>query len=250
MIIKVMTLFPEMFEGPLNASIIQRAREKELIDIEYLNIRDFSNNKHKKVDDYPYGGGPGMVMTPEPIYLSYKSIMGKLGKTKEEPRVIYLSPKGKTFNQEMAKEFSKEETLIFICGHYEGVDERIIEKIVTDEVSIGDYVLTGGEIPAMVMIDSIARLIPGVLSQDQSYEDESFYSNLLEYPQYTRPRVFQDMEVPQVLLSGNHKDIEEWRKNKSLEITSARRPDLLEKYIPNKREKGFIEDMLKNKNKP
>lgn len=247
MIIKVMTLFPEMFDGPLGNSIIQRARENQVIDIECVNIRDYADNKHKKVDDYPYGGGPGMVMTPQPIFDCYDSIIHELDiSEKEKPRVIYLSPKGKTFDQNMAIELSKENALVMICGHYEGIDQRVIDEIVTDEISIGDYVLTGGEIPAMVIIDTVARLIPGVLSQDQSYEDESFYSGLLEYPQYTRPRDFRGLTVPDILTSGDHKKIEEWRRSKSLELTFERRPDLLKNIELSKKDIAFL-DSIKGK---
>lgn len=226
MIVKVMTLFPEMFSGPLNSSIIQRAKDENIINIEYINIRDFSSNRHKKVDDYPYGGGPGMVMTPQPIFDCYNHIVSTTH-IEEKPRVIYLSPKGKTFNQGMAIELSKEKFILMLCGHYEGVDQRVIDEIVTDEISIGDYVLTGGEIPAMVLIDSITRLLPGVLSQDECYEDETFYNGLLEYPQYTRPADFRGLNVPDVLISGNHKKIAEWRRQQSLGLTRKRRPDLL-----------------------
>lgn len=248
MIVKVMTLFPEMFIGPLGNSIIQRAKEREIIDLEYINIRDFADNKHKKVDDYPYGGGPGMVMTPQPIFDCYDYAVSTLDlKEGEKPRVIYLSPKGKTFNQQMAIEFSKEKSIIMICGHYEGIDQRVIDEIVTDEISIGDYVLTGGEIPAMVIIDTVARLVPGVLSQNQSYEDESFYSGLLEYPQYTRPVKFKDLEVPQILVSGDHKKIDEWRREKSLELTYKRRPDLLQKTELSDKDKVFLNSIKDNK---
>lgn len=248
MIIKVMTLFPEMFTGPLGSSIIQRAKEREIIDLEYVNIRDFADNKHKKVDDYPYGGGPGMVMTPQPIFDCYDYVVSTLDlKENEKPRVIYLSPKGKTFNQQMAIEFSKEKSIIMICGHYEGIDQRVIDEIVTDEISIGDYVLTGGEIPAMVIIDTVARLVPGVLSQNQSYEDESFYSGLLEYPQYTRPVKFKDLEVPQILVSGDHRKIDEWRREKSLELTYKRRPDLLQKTELSDKDKVFLNSIKDNK---
>jgi len=241
MIIKVMTLFPEMFVGPLGNSIIQRARENKVIDIECVNIRDYADNKHKKVDDYPYGGGPGMVMTPQPIFDCYDNIVNKLAmEENENPRVIYLSPKGKTFDQQMAIELSKEKVIVMICGHYEGIDQRVVDEFVTDEVSIGDYVLTGGEIPAMAIIDAVARLIPGVLSQDQSFEDESFYSGLLEYPQYTRPRDFRDLAVPDVLTSGDHKRIEEWRRNKSLELTFKRRPDLIKDAKLSKKDISFL----------
>ncbi|KAB3535192.1 tRNA (guanosine(37)-N1)-methyltransferase TrmD [Alkaliphilus pronyensis] len=228
MIIRVLTLFPEMFKHTLGASILQRAREKGIIDIECINIRDYSDNKHKKVDDYPYGGGAGMVMTPQPIFDSHRVLMDSID-AKSKPKTIYMSPKGKTFNQSMAESLSKEDVLIFICGHYEGIDQRVIDNLVTHEISIGDYVLTGGEIPAMVVIDSVARLIPGVLSHTDSYQEESFYSSLLEYPHYTRPQSFRGMEVPDVLLSGNHSKIDEWRRKKSLEITLRNRPDLLKK---------------------
>ncbi|AKL95499.1 tRNA (guanine-N(1)-)-methyltransferase TrmD [Clostridium aceticum] len=228
MIIKVLTLFPEMFQGPLNVSIIKNAQEKGLLDIEYINIRDFTDSKHKKVDDYPYGGGAGMVMTPQPIFDCYESTIKTLHSS-SKPRTIYCSPKGKTFHQEMAIEMAKEKELVFICGHYEGVDQRVIDELITDEISIGDFVLTGGELPVAVIIDTIARLIPGVLGQQESFQEESFYSGLLEYPHYTRPQNFRGLTVPSVLFSGNHKEIEKWRRKKSLEITLHRRPDLIEK---------------------
>lgn len=239
--IRVMTLFPDMFSGPLSNSIIQRARQNKIIDIKFINIRDYADNKHKKVDDYPYGGGPGMLMTPQPLVDCYNHIVSTLDiEENKEPKVIYLSPKGKVFNQNMAIELSKEKNIIMMCGHYEGIDQRVINEIVTDEVSIGDYVLTGGEIPAMVLIDSIARLIPGVLAQDQSFEDESFYSGLLEYPQYTRPSNFRGLKVPDVLTSGDHKKIAEWRRKQSLEITLERRPDLLKNIELSKKDKEFL----------
>ncbi len=244
--IKVMTLFPEMFSGPLNNSIIQRARDNKLIDMEFVNIRDYADNKHKKVDDYPYGGGPGMVMTPQPIFDCYNNIINMMNmEDGEKPRVIYLSPKGRTFNQNMAVELSKEKNIIMICGHYEGIDQRVIDEIVTDEISIGDYVLTGGEIPAMAIIDSVARLIPGVLSQNQSFEEESFYLGLLEYPQYTRPREFRGFNVPSVLTSGDHKKIEEWRREQSLKTTFERRADLLDDMELSKKDKGFLKKIRK-----
>lgn len=236
MIIKVLTLFPEILEGPLGVSIIKNAQDKGLLDIDYINIRDFADNKHKKVDDYPYGGGAGMLMTPQPIFDCYSEVIKDISSTKK-PRTIYCSPKGKVFNQQMAIELSKEETLIFICGHYEGVDQRVIDELVTDEISIGDYVLTGGELPVAVIIDSISRLIPGVLGQDESFQEESFYSGLLEYPQYTRPQNFRGLTVPSVLLSGNHKEIKDWRRKTSLEITIKRRPDLLDKADITKEDK-------------
>ncbi len=223
----VLTLFPEMIENGLNTSITGRAINNGKISLNAVNIRDYTLEKHGHVDDYPYGGGAGMVMQAEPIYLAYQSIVSNMEGKK--PRVIYTTPQGKVFNQEMAREFAKEESLIFLCGHYEGVDERILEMIVTDNVSIGDYVLTGGELPAMVMIDSISRLVDGVLNNKDSAEYESFSDNLLEYPQYTRPAEFMGKKVPDVLLSGNHKKIEEWRKEQSLKRTLDRRPDLLQK---------------------
>ncbi len=223
----IMTLFPEIFNSYMSESIMKRAVEKGIIEVNIYNIRDFSINKHKKVDDYPFGGGAGMVMTPQPIYDTYKHIVDKFNI--KEPRVIYLTPKGKVHSQNIASEMSTFEDIILLCGHYEGIDQRIIDSIVTDEISIGDYVLTGGELPALILIDSISRLIPGVLNQNESFEEESFKDNLLEYPHYTRPREFMGMEVPEVLLSGNHKKIDEWRHEKSIEITKERRPDLYKK---------------------
>ena len=217
----------------LNTSIIGRAIDAGLLEINAVNIRDYSTNKHMKVDDYPYGGGAGLVMRPEPVYRAYKDLEKDM---KKKPRVVYLTPQGTTFHQEMAKELAKEEELVFLCGHYEGIDERVLEEIVTDYVSIGDYVLTGGELPAMVMIDSISRLVPGVLHNDDSAGDESFENGLLEYPQYTRPPVFLDKEVPEVLLSGHHENIRKWRHEQSVKRTKERRPDLWEAY-----EKGMEE---------
>ena len=223
----ILTLFPEMVMDGLNTSIIGRAIEAGLLEINAVNIRDYSTNKHMKVDDYPYGGGAGLVMQPEPVYRAYEDLTKDM---KKKPRVVYLTPQGTTFHQEMAKEFAKEEELVFLCGHYEGIDERVLEEIVTDYVSIGDYVLTGGELPAMVMIDSISRLVPGVLHNDDSAGDESFENGLLEYPQYTRPPVFLDKEVPEVLLSGHHENIRKWRHEQSVKRTKERRPDLWEAY--------------------
>lgn len=228
----VMTLFPEMIEQGLNTSIIGRAREKELLSIKAVNIRDYTLDKHKRVDDYPYGGGAGMLMAVEPVVRTYdairEDIREKNGST-ERPRVIYVTPWGKPFHQEMAREFAKEENLVFLCGHYEGIDERALEEVATDFVSIGDYVLTGGELPAMVMIDAISRLIPGVLNNKDSAEYESFAEGLLEHPQYTRPEVYNGRKVPEVLLSGHHANIEKWKKEQSLLRTQKYRPDLLEK---------------------
>lgn len=218
----------------LNTSIIGRAIEAGLLEINAVNIRDYSTNKHMKVDDYPYGGGAGLVMQPEPVYRAYEDLTKDM---KKKPRVVYLTPQGTTFHQEMAKELAKEEELVFLCGHYEGIDERVLEEIVTDYVSIGDYVLTGGELPAMVMIDSISRLVPGVLHNDDSTGDESFENGLLEYPQYTRPPVFLDKEVPEVLLSGHHENIRKWRHEQSVKRTKERRPDLWEAYEKEMKEK-------------
>ena len=218
----------------LNTSIIGRAIEAGLLEINAVNIRDYSTNKHMKVDDYPYGGGAGLVMQPEPVYRAYEDLTKDM---KKKPRVVYLTPQGTTFHQEMAKELAKEEELVFLCGHYEGIDERVLGEIVTDYVSIGDYVLTGGELPAMVMIDSISRLVPGVLHNDDSAGDESFENGLLEYPQYTRPPVFLDKEVPEVLLSGHHENIRKWRHEQSVKRTKERRPDLWEAYEKEMKEK-------------
>ena len=222
----VLTLFPEMIENGMNTSITGRAITKGLLSLEAINIRDFAFNKHQKVDDYPYGGGAGMLMQAEPVYLSYESIAERIGR---KPRVIFLTPQGKTFNQDMAKEFALEEDLVFLCGHYEGIDERVLEEIVTDYVSIGDYVLTGGELPAMVMMDSISRMVPGVLNNQESGETESFSGNLLEYPQYSRPEEWHGKKVPEVLLSGHHANVDKWRREQSIIRTAKWRPDLLPK---------------------
>ena len=222
----VLTLFPEMIENGKNTSITGRAITKGLLSLEAINIRDFAFNKHQKVDDYPYGGGAGMLMQAEPVYLSYESIAERIGR---KPRVIFLTPQGKTFNQDMAKEFALEEDLVFLCGHYEGIDERVLEEIVTDYVSIGDYVLTGGELPAMVMMDSISRMVPGVLNNQESGETESFSGNLLEYPQYSRPEEWHGKKVPEVLLSGHHANVDKWRREQSIIRTAKWRPDLLPK---------------------
>lgn len=224
----VLTLFPEMFEI-MNSSIIGRAIQNKIIELNLINFREYSKDKQKHVDDTPYGGGAGMVIRPEPVYDAYQDIVSKLTK---KPKVIYLSPRGKVFNQEMARELAKEEHLILLCGHYEGIDQRVIDKIVDEEISVGDYVLTGGELPAMIVIDAVSRNIEGVL-KDESISEESFNNDLLEYPQYTRPEEFLGMKVPEVLLSGHHANIEEWRKNKSLEITKNRRPDLIERRKQN-----------------
>lgn len=226
----ILTLFPEMVMNGLGTSITGRAMEKELLSIEAINIRDYAFNKHHSVDDYPYGGGAGMLMQAEPIYQAYKSLCTKMKLPEgKRPRVVYLSPQGDTFTQTMAEDFAKEEELVLLCGHYEGVDERVLEEIVTDYVSIGDYVLTGGELPAMVMVDAISRLVPGVLHNDVSAEFESFQDHLLEYPQYSRPEEWHEKKVPPILLSGHHANVEKWRREQSIVRTALRRPDLLEK---------------------
>lgn len=238
----IMTLFPDIFKSYINESIMKRAVEKKLIEVNIYNIRDFSENKHKKADDYPFGGGAGMVMTPQPIYDTYKHIVDKFNI--KHPKVIYLTPKGKVHNQSIASEMSEYEDIILLCGHYEGIDQRIIDLIVTDEISVGDYVLTGGELPALILIDSISRLITGVLNKDESFEEESFKDNLLEYPHYTRPREFMNMEVPEVLLSGNHKKIEEWKRIESIHITAKRRPDLIKGANLTEKEKKYIKNIV------
>ena len=225
--IEIATLFPEMCEAVLGESIVGRARKAGKIEIHCRQIREYTNDKHRRVDDTPYGGGMGMVMQCEPIYNCYKAVCDEIG---TKPHTIYMSPKGKIFTQQRAVELSKMENILIICGHYEGVDQRIIDKIVDEEISIGDYVLTGGEIPAMAVVDAVARMCDGVLSDAVCFKDESIYSGLLEYPQYTRPEVWEGENVPAVLLSGHHKNIEKWRLEKSIEITAERRPDLLESY--------------------
>ena len=239
----IMTLFPEMVMQGLSTSIIGRAVNKGLLSIEAVNIRDYAFNKHNSVDDYPYGGGAGMLMQAEPVYQCYRALEEKMNK---KPRVVYLSPQGKTFNQTMAEEFAQEEKLVFLCGHYEGIDERVLEEIVTDYVSIGDYVLTGGELPAMIMVDAISRLVPGVLHNDVSAEFESFQDNLLEYPQYSRPEMWHDKKVPEVLMSGHHANIEKWRREQSVIRTARNRPDLLEKAELTEKEREIAEKILAN----
>lgn len=233
----ILTLFPQMVLDGLNTSIIGRAVEKKLISVEAVNIRDYSKEKHNHVDDYPYGGGAGMVMQPGPVCDAYEDLCCRLG---ERPRVLYMSPQGRVFNQKIAKELAMEEDLVFLCGHYEGIDERALERIVTDTLSVGDYVLTGGELPAMVMIDCISRLVPGVLNNEESAEIESFHDNLLEYPQYTRPEYYEGSRVPEVLLSGHHKKIDDWRRQESIRRTWERRPDLLEGANLTAKEQEFL----------
>ena len=226
----VLTLFPDMIMQGLNTSITGRAIEKGLLSIEAVNIRDYSTDKHLKVDDYPYGGGAGLVMRADPICRAYDAVTKKLSR---KPRVVYMTPVGYTFDQKMAKEFSMEDELVILCGHYEGVDERALQTIVTDYVSIGDYVLTGGELAAMVVIDAVSRLVPGVLHNGESAVTESFENGLLEYPQYTRPEVYNGMAVPEVLLSGHHGNVDKWRLEQSLIRTKKYRPDLYEEYMKN-----------------
>lgn len=223
----VMTLFPEMFEQVMGSSIMGKAIDQGLIELEIFNIRDFTLDKHNKVDDYPYGGGAGMVMEAEPIYRCYEEICSRVGK---RPAVVYMTPQGEVFSQRKAESLSTKEEVVFLCGHYEGVDERVLEEIVTDYLSIGDYVLTGGELPAMVMMDAIARLVPGVLNNEESAETESFSDGLLEHPQYTRPAEILGRKVPDVLLSGHHENIAKWRQEESLRRTKERRPDLYEEW--------------------
>ena len=252
--IHIMTLFPEMVMGGLNTSITGRAISKGILSIEAVNIRDYAFNKHNSVDDYPYGGGAGMLMQAEPVYQCYQAIVDKirtqsdasseLCAEKRKPRVLYMSPQGKTFTQGMAEELAQEEELIFLCGHYEGIDERVLDEIVTDYVSIGDYVLTGGELPAMVMVDAVSRMVPGVLHNDVSAEFESFQDNLLEYPQYSRPEIWHEKQVPPVLLSGHHANIEKWRREQSVIRTAKNRPDLLKKANLTEEEKKLAKSVM------
>ena len=236
----VLTLFPDMVRDGLNTSIIGRAAEKGLLSVEAINIRDYTREKHGHVDDAPYGGGAGMVMQAAPVCEAYEALCSRLGR---RPRVLYMTPQGEVFNQSIARELAAEEDLVFLCGHYEGIDERALEMVATDYLSAWDYVLTGGELPAMMMIDCISRLIPGVLNNDASAEIESFHDNLLEYPQYTRPEEYQGRRVPQVLLSGHHKNIEQWRREQSIRRTFERRPDLLRDARLTDREKAFLKKL-------
>ena len=238
----VLTLFPEMIEQGLHTSIIGRAIAAGTITLSAVNIRDYAGNRYGKVDDYPYGGGAGMVMQAEPVYQACQAVAEKIGR---KPRVIYLTPQGQTFSQAMVEDFAKEEDLVFLCGHYEGIDERVLEEVVTDYVSIGDYVLTGGELPAMVMIDAISRFVPGVLSNEESAQFESFQDNLLEYPQYSRPAVWRGKEVPPILLSGHHANVEIWRRQQSILRTWQRRPELLEKAQLSKKERQYLEELCR-----
>lgn len=237
--IDILSLFPEMFDGVLNHSILKRAQERKAFSYQYVNFRDYTINKHNKVDDYPYGGGAGLVLSPQPIFDAIEEIVDK---TEKKPRVILMCPQGEPYNQQKAEELAEEDHLIFICGHYEGYDERIREEIVTDEISIGDYVLTGGELGSMVVIDSVVRLLPGVLGNEQSAPDDSFSKGLLEHPHYTRPAEFRGKKVPEVLLSGNHAKINQWRHYQSLKRTFERRPDLLQKRSLTSLEKTWISE--------
>lgn len=236
----ILTLFPDMVRDGLNTSIIGRAAEKGLLSIEAINIREYTREKHGHVDDAPYGGGAGMVMQAAPICEAYEALCSRLGR---RPRVLYMTPQGKVFNQSIAQELATEKDLVFLCGHYEGIDERALEMIATDYLSAGDYVLTGGELPAMMMVDCISRLIPGVLNNDVSAEIESFHDNLLEYPQYTRPEEYLGRRVPDVLLSGHHKNIEQWRREQSIRRTFERRPDLLLSARLTDKEKAFLKSL-------
>lgn len=238
--IDILSLFPEFFDSFLSWSMIGRAIENEKVSIGNINIRDFSKNKHKKIDDYPFGGGSGMLMKPEPVYDAIEDV-----KTTNS-RVVYLSPQGKTLDQDLALELSQEEHLVFLCGHYEGLDNRIIENYIDDEISIGDFVLTGGELPAMVLIDSIVRLLPGVLRSEESYQKDSHFDGLLENPQYTRPREFKGHGVPDVLISGDHKKIDEWRKKESLRATLLKRPDLLKNADLDEEEQKILNEIKRD----
>lgn len=237
----VLTLFPQMINSVMNESIIGRAVQSELVEINAVDIRDFSKDKHRKVDDYPYGGGNGLIMAVQPIYDAYRSLTENLD---YKPKVIYMSPQGRTFTQDTARRLSNEKHIILLCGHYEGVDERVLEEIVDEELSIGDYVVTGGELPAMVVIDCISRLIPGVLATEESYSDESHYNGLLEYPQYTRPAEILGRCVPEILLSGHHANITRWRRKQSLKRTYRKRPDMLRDRVLDKTDSALLKEAL------
>lgn len=241
--IDILTVFPEMCEDFLSRSIVGRARQNNLVEISCVNIRDFSLDKHRKTDDTPYGGGMGMVMTPQPIFDAYLSCAQN-----DNPYVIYMSPRGRVFDQNTAVELSKKEHIVILCGHYEGVDQRVLDEICDDEISIGDYVLTGGEIAATVVTDAVCRLLPGVLASEECYKDESHFNGLLEYPQYTHPYEWNGAAVPDVLISGHHDNIDKWRREKSLEITLSRRPDMLKKANLSKEDKQYLEKLKHKKN--
>ena len=235
----ILTLFPDMMRTILDESIIGRAQKSEILEINCINIRDFAQNKHNSVDDYPYGGGFGMLMQAPPIYRAYESVAGE-----DKPYTVYMSPQGKVLTQEKVVELSKKDRIVILCGHYEGVDERVLEEIVDEEISIGDYVLTGGELPAAVLVDSVARMVEGVLPQSESFTEESIYSGLLEYPQYTRPPVFMGREVPEVLLSGHHANIEKWKRKESLKRTYLKRPELLEKAELSDKDRKLLDEII------
>ncbi|MFB0525903.1 MAG: tRNA (guanosine(37)-N1)-methyltransferase TrmD [bacterium] len=245
--IDVITIFPQMLERIINESILKRAQQKNIVKINIHNLRDFALDKHSIVDDYSYGGGAGMVLKPEPIFRAVEKIVGRR-KEKRRARIILLTPQGQTFTQAKAKELSQEEHLLFICGHYEGVDERVKENLITDEISIGDYVLTGGELPGMVIIDSVVRILPGVLNKRESFENDSFYQGLLDYPHYTRPERFKGKSVPALLLSGNHSQIRKWRRQKAIKNTLEKRPDLLEKITLSAEDQKILEELKREKN--
>ncbi|WP_343841069.1 tRNA (guanosine(37)-N1)-methyltransferase TrmD [Salinibacillus aidingensis] len=242
--IDILTLFPEMFEGVLNSSILKKAKDMEAVQYNTINFRSYSDNKHQKVDDYPYGGGAGMVLTPQPLFDAVEDLSSNRS---SKPRVILMSPQGEPYTQKKAEEFSREEHLILICGHYEGYDERIRTHLATDEISVGDYILTGGELGAMVVTDSVVRLLPGVLGNDHSAIQDSFSTGLLEHPHYTRPREFRGMNVPDVILSGDHQKIEDWRQKESLKRTWERRPDLLENVVLTDKQKQWIKQWKMDK---
>ena len=241
----VLTLFPSMFEAVLGDSIIGRARENGIIEMQFTDIRDFTTNKHRKVDDYPYSGGGGMLMQAQPVYDAFMSVIEYLRK---KPLTIYMSPQGRVFNQQIAADLSKEENIVILCGHYEGVDQRVLDEIVDMELSVGDFVLTGGELPAMSVIDAVSRLIPGVLSEESSYENESHFNGLLEYPQYTRPPVWNGREIPEILISGHHANIEKWKREQSLLNTLRKRPDMLERAELTKEDIKFLEKIKGKEN--
>ena len=240
----IMTLFPDMIDAVMGESIIGRAIENGLLSVKTYNIRDFAFNKHSRVDDYPYGGGAGMLMQAEPVWQTYQAILKDSGK--DSLPVVYLSPKGQIFDQEKARIYAACDDLVLLCGHYEGIDERILEEIVTEEISIGDFVLTGGEIPAMAVVDTVARLLPGVLHNDVSAETESFSDGLLEYPQYTRPEIWHDKRVPEILLSGHHANVEKWRHMEALKVTAQKRPDLLDSVSLTSEEAEAVADILQS----
>lgn len=240
--IDILTLFPDMCNAVLNESIIGRARKAGKVEINCIDIRDYTLDKHRRVDDKPYGGGMGMIMAPQPIYDCFQSLCSETG---DKPHLIYLTPQGRTLTQERVKELARLEHIALLCGHYEGIDERVIEELQPEEISVGDYVLTGGELPALIVADSVSRMLPGVLSDDECFEEESHYNSLLEYPQYTHPAQWNGREVPEVLLSGHHANVEKWRREKSLERTLERRPDMLKNAELTKKDREFLSNIKK-----